>query len=176
MSSPQPDLSYNLAAALLARINNRLIKAGQPPAKAFVYDGGTGPADDCCAGLLWVRVAQIDVTDGSGQPLPEIRNIPIGPMGYAITLEAGILRCAPTVNEQGQAPTAAQYEASAVQQASDRLQMRLAVQCDFIPDLQGDPETECDGQSVGSWVAIDAGACAGGYMTTRVGYSSTTVL
>lgn len=173
MSTPQPDLGFTLADALLGRIRTRLIAAGNPPSKVFVYDGASMPADDCCVGLLYVRLAQIDVTDGEGMPLPQIRNNVIGPRGYAFTFEAGILRCAPVVNEQGIAPTAADYTASALLQASDRNQMRYALVCDFPEDIDG---AECDGQSIGPWVAVDAGACAGGYITTRVGYSSTTIL
>lgn len=168
MSSPQPDTAFLLAQQLLGRIVARLVDAGDPPGIALISDGDAAPSYDCCLGLAWVRVAEIAATDGSGTPIREIKNVPTPTFGHLITLEAGILRCAPVVDEQGNAPPPAAWTASALQSASDRQQLRMAILCDFPEDVAG---VQADGQLPAPWIPIDAGGCAGGYMTVGVGTS-----
>lgn len=157
-----------LAQQLLGRIVQRLVDAGDPPGIALISDGANAPAYDCCLGLVWVRVAQIEPTDASGNPIREIRNVPTPTMGHNITLEAGILRCAPVVEQLGDAPPPSAWTASALQSASDRQQLRMAILCDFPEDVNG---AQADGQLPGVWVPIDEGGCAGGFMTVIVGTS-----
>lgn len=155
-----------LASALLGRFVTRLTALGMKPGRSFVFDGVAIPADDCCDGLAWVRVVQVQPTDGSNAPYSELRNLPATATGATIEFELGILRCAPILDEEGQAPDPDDYTASALQSAADRQQMRMAIICDFPEDIT---EATCDGQIPGLWAPVDAGGCAGGFMTTTVG-------
>lgn len=170
MTDPTPDLAFTLAEALLGRIVARMAGQGREPRKAFVYDGPAVPADDCCEGLVWVRIGTITPTDGSADPYREMRNLPAGPSGATILYELGVLRCsvAPPVDEDGYAPTADDFTADARNAASDRQSLRLAVMCDFPQDLMA---AMCDGQIPGPWIPVDAGGCSGGWMTVTVGTS-----
>lgn len=166
VADPEADTAFTLASALLGRFVDRLTALGTKPARAFVFDGVAIPADDCCDGLAWVRVVGFQPTDGSNAPYSEMRNLPATATGATITLELGILRCAPILDEEGQAPDPDDYTASALQSGQDRQQMRMAIICDFPEDIT---EANGDGQIPGLWAPVDAGGCAGGYMTTTVG-------
>lgn len=170
VSSPQPDLAFSLAEALLGRVVTRMTALGRPPGRAFVYDGPAVPADDCCEGMVWVRVGTIQPTDGSADPYREMRNLPAGPSGATILFELGVLRCtvAPPVGEDGEPPTPDDFTEDARRAGNDRQSLRLAVMCDFPTDLIA---AMCDGQIPGAWIPVDAGGCSGGWMTTTVGTS-----
>lgn len=173
VGSPQPDLAFQLAELLLARITDRLTDAGDRPGRIMISDGIIPPIDDCCEGLLWARVTQITATDGAGTPVALIYNGSIPTMAASIGLEAGILRCSPVLGADGEAPDPDAVTASALQAAADRTQLRMAVLCDFPKDIVA---LDCDGQAVGAWIPVDGGGCNGGFITTAVGASSTMII
>lgn len=164
MSSPQPDVAHTLAAALLAHILDRLTDLDASPGRAFVCGEDTIPADDCCDGLVWTRVASIAPTDGGvntfAQLLPAGTPVP----GHSIRLEAGALRCAPVMQDNGQPPDPSEYTAYALQAAQDRQAIRLAVECDLPADIFA---AQADGQVPDVWTPI-GGACTGGFITTQI--------
>lgn len=165
---PQPDVAHTLAVALLGHIMDRLEAQANPPKRAFIVNGVGIPADDCCEGLLWVRVAEIVASDGNGNAWREMWNAPAGPPGHIITIETGVLRCSSVLNEDGTAPSPDDYTATALQASSDRQAVRLALLCDFPPDIIA---AQCDGQILSAWTPMDEADCNGGYMTTIVGTS-----
>lgn len=165
MTAPQPDLAHTLATALLDHITTRLTDLADPPGRAFVCGEDTIPADDCCDGLVWVRVAAITPTDGSATPTNELMPAGTPVAGHSILLEAGTLRCAPTIDEQGRPPTPDEYTTSALHSAQDRQAVRLAVLCDLPADII---RLQADGQVVGVWTPIYTGDCAGGFLTTQI--------
>lgn len=160
-----PDTAYTLAQALLGRIMVRLTDADVAPGLSFVYDGPVLPADDCCQGLLWARLVQIEPTDGSGDPYKTQRNVGVPVPGWLITLEVGILRCIPEINEQGLAPSPDEYNAASLMAAFDRQQIRAAIMTDFLQDVRGN---DCDALAPGPWIPADAGGCAGGFTTVAI--------
>lgn len=165
MSSPQPDVAFQLADALLGHIVQRLTDLNAAPERAFVCGESTVPADDCCDGLVWVRVATIIATPGDGSQDRTLRPAVAPIPAHATLLEAGAMRCAPTLDEQGNPPAPEEYTASALASAQDRQAIRAAIECDLPADLVA---LNADGQLVGAWLPIDDGGCAGGYMTTQI--------
>lgn len=168
MTDPSPDLAFTLASALLGHITARLEAAGCAPGRAFVSDGVGVPADDCCSGVAWVRVAQIVATDGHGNAYREMLNAPVGPYGHSIILEAGVLRCTPVLDDQGQPPDPDEYTAAAQLISADRQALRMAVECDLPADIIA---ANADGQIPGAWTPLDAGGCGGGFLITEIGTS-----
>lgn len=166
MSSPQPDVAFQLAEALLGHMMVRLLEADNPPARSFISDGVAPPGDDCCAGIAWVRVATVIPTDGDGNAYRVMLNSPAGPWGHSIFLEAGVLRCTPVLDEQGNPPPDCDYTAAALLAASDRQALRMALICDLPANIIA---AGADGQIPGNWTPIDAGGCGGGYITTQIG-------
>lgn len=165
-SGPQPDLAFTLAEQLLGHIKDRL--TGDIPKRIYVYAGSAVPADDCCAGMLWIRVGQVEPTAADGNTYRLMLNAGTPVPGHNVLLEVGVLRCGPIIDEQGYAPTGADFTAAAMQAAADRQAMRLAVLCDFPADLIA---ANADGQIPSTWIPIEAADCVGGYMTVIVGTS-----
>lgn len=166
VTEPKADTAFTLAVALLGHLVSRMESANVAPGRSFVADGATVPAEDCCDGVAWVRVALVSPSDGSGDPYVEMRNLPAGPAGHVITLEIGVLRCTPVLGEQGESPPPEDYTEAARVAAADRGAMRMAVLCDFPADIVA---AQADSQVPSEWSPIDAGGCGGGFMTTRVG-------
>ncbi|WP_375483335.1 hypothetical protein [uncultured Jatrophihabitans sp.] len=166
MADPQPDLAFQLADRLLGHILDRLAAADATPGRAFVCAERTIPADDCCDGLVWTRVASIVPTNGDVAQDRSIRPAGDLPVGHAIRLEAGHLRCAPSpVDEGGAPPDPAEYTASAITSSVDRAAVRYAIECDLPADLL---ELQCDAQVVDQWAPLNAAGCAGGFITTSI--------
>lgn len=163
--TPQPDTAHQLADALLGHILTRLEAVDAIPGRAFVCGEDAIPADDCCKGLLWTRVANISVADGAGRPDLTVRQPGVPILAHAILLEAGALRCAPTVDSRGKPPKPEQYTRSALTSAQDREAVRLALECDLPADLAA---LQAAGQVVGAWTPIASGDCAGGFITTTI--------
>lgn len=166
MTEPTPDTAFTIAEALLGRFLARLDASGCGPGKSFIADGASVPAEDCCDGIAWTRVGDIQPTSGDSNPYAEMRNLPAGPSGHDITIEVGIMRCTPILDEQGNPPPSVEYTEAAKLNASDRLAMRQAVLCDWPADLVA---ANCDGYIPSNWTPIEAGGCGGGYMTITVG-------
>jgi hypothetical protein len=166
VTTPAPDLAYTFATRLLAHMLARIEEAGgAAPGRALVSDGDSIPADDCCDGFAWTRVAQIGATDGTGAPYNYAANIGAPVPAHYTVIEIGVLRCTPTVQENGSAPDVEEITAAALEQSADRQAMRLAVECDLPADIL---ELNADAQIPSVWTPIMAGGCAGGFMTTNV--------
>lgn len=149
-------------------MTQRLEAAGDAPARMFISDGVGVVGDDCCDGLAWVRVATIQPTDASGATLSGIRNASIPVFGHSIILEAGTLRCSPTMDSLGRNVTPDDHTRAAQLAASDRQALRMALLCDFPADVIA---ANADGNTPSAWLPLNAGGCGGGYMTTTIGTS-----
>lgn len=159
-----------LARELLACFDQEIAKVASPPAYVGLRPGNvvahlissTGQ-DECCEGLAWVRPATFYPT-GSG-PFPSQDEVPIkgGVRGWAITLEMGAVRCAPTPDAD-RIPTAEEWDAATQAQMDDAAAMRRAVCC-FIEAGVG----RTNRVLVGEWLPLEVeGGCLGGIMTVTV--------
>lgn len=135
------------------------------PGRRFVAPGLDVAWDDCCegSGQLWVRVLQ---TQPSGNPfpapLPASRSKCDWPL-VAVTVGVGVLRCTPTVDDRGIAPSAAALTESALQMTADRAVLEQAVRCCW-PDVRN-----VEAITGVSWVPLGPnGGCAGGEWTATL--------
>lgn len=123
-------LPYVWALEMLEAVGEALEAdtAGGKPARACVYNGGTAVAyDDCCDGQLWVAWGRTIPSDWKQQSFGRYPTAsPRAVAGFskcltmvAIDYEVGILRCAPTLDEHGNPPSAEEIEASARQMHED---------------------------------------------------------
>ena len=75
------------------------------PGRVLVAPGGEVAWDACCDGQLWVRV--VEVTDAT-----DLLGIRVGADGscqtaaWRVDIGVGVLRCTPTVDDRGRAPSA----------------------------------------------------------------------
>jgi hypothetical protein len=155
---------FPIAQALLACYEEEIAKVLDPPASVGLRPGQQVDAllsvneDECCNGLAWVRVNRVFPSSIEPFPLQDQVSQNCSPQGWAIELEMGAVRCAPTPNAYS-IPTNAEWGALVEKQMQDAAAMRRAVICCFgdldIPYLFGD------------WNPLPvSGRCSGG--TTNV--------
>lgn len=159
-------VAWPLAEAL-AQCLCRLLEDEAPVRCCCVLPGAEVAWDDCTCdgrrdGMAWVRIVQ----DYQTAEFPRPYNGHTGPCGgaydgWAIILELGVLRCAPTVNERGRLPRCDQQHAAARRAQADKHIMRRAVAC---CGWAGERDVIENG-----WQALGPeGGCHGGILTVTV--------
>jgi hypothetical protein len=157
------------AAAILAAVGESLADTteGTPAYRALVA-GAEVPWTDCdCGGQLTVHMPRVYPSDD----FPVIKQLPPfrSPCGvrmsvaqYAVT----VLRCAPTIREDGAGPTAAEATAAAEIDHEDRWAVRRGV-CRWAEAL---PDERPKFVIMGDQIALTtAGGCLGSELTVFVG-------
>lgn len=122
-----PDLLVRLTQGLLDCVCEALEQTTCGcPGRAFLSAGNVA-WDQCCAtGQLWVGVDRLYAYDRFPTPATGIMTC-APPLAVDITI--GILRCAPTLDEQGNAPTAEKLTLSAAQVQEDQYAITNGVIC-----------------------------------------------
>jgi len=162
-----PDL--DLANTLLSCLNGALEDHPNKPVRSClrvgeeVAQGLSLTEDECCDGLAYVKVNQVFPSSNFPNPDEVALNCP--PTEWAVDLEVGIFRCAPT-GDMGQLPTCEQWDGAATTVALDAAAMRRAVAC-FRRELEPGAYA-----MVRQWLPIGPqGACTGGTMVVTVSFS-----
>ena len=121
-----PDLLVRLTQELLDCACSALEKtACGCPSRAFVAAGAVA-FDSCCdTGQLWVGIDRIFAYGNFPAPAGVVTCSPM----LAADLTIGVLRCAPTLNDQGEAPAAQLLTGSAAQVWEDAYTVITAVSC-----------------------------------------------
>lgn len=126
-------LVYELAARLRDELSAQLdhTRAGAPCMTA-VHPGEMTPHYGCeChagEGMAWVRVGPMWPT--AQFPLAYEAPLPVGPTGWAATLELGVVRCYPGT-EDNSMPPLADLDSAARDALDDALAMQRAAACAF---------------------------------------------
>lgn len=155
------DLIVPQARALLLCLDAKLAAYDVPTCRSFFAPGGP-PAWDTCGpgsggreGQSWVQIQQIGPTDSF--PTIQTGAMRCHPPEHAVQFAIGVLRCASTVDDAGNAPGAATLTAEFEKVQRDRAIIDEAVTCCFLADA--DPGTF----TIGTWTPLGpAGACVGG--------------
>lgn len=151
-----------LARELLECYTVELDKLARPPASVGLRPGSTvdllisTSEDECCQGLGWVRPSSFNPTAGPFPTQPQSAQRQ-GPLAWAVNLELGYARCAPTPdanripsNEEWDEVTQAVMDAGAA--------MRRAVCCWVEQNKTMRNQQVLIGQS--AWVSVEGG-CVG---------------
>lgn len=120
--------------------------------------------DECCAGLAWVRPVTFFPTSADF-PAQDSSLVVRGnnPSAWAVTLELGAIRCAPTP-EAEDIPTAEQWETTLQGVMDDAAAMRRAICC-FIDARSNRPA----GVVTGQWTLVPIqGGCSGGTISVTI--------
>lgn len=157
-----------LMLELLECYEQELAKVADPPLHIGVRPGSivdfllSTSSDECCEGLGWVRPAAFEPLGfQTDQRLAAASNI--GIIGWQVTLELGIVRCAPTPDENA-IPSQADWLAVAIAVNDASAAMRRAICC-FIDAVPGRAKKV----QAGAWqpVAVQGG-CVGGLMLVTI--------
>jgi hypothetical protein len=151
------------AQALLACLETALNARANPPARVMLRAGevvtpllGTSE-DECCDGLAWVRIAGVARRTDFDAIQPCVGT------GRRLTLEMGVVRCAPT-SDSATVPTEEQWTNAALQLDSDHDAMEAALCCladtgdwDPLPELGADGyrPTGVDGNCIGGLMTVE---------------------
>ncbi len=118
--------------------------------------------DECCSGLAWVRLSGF-FPSSTTFPTPDTVPQPKGTSAWAITLELGAVRCAPTPDENS-IPTVAEWNATSEATMDDAAAMRRAICC-FIDARPGRARRVLPGQ----WQPVSVqGGCVGGILPVTI--------
>lgn len=122
-----------------------LSDAGAEPGRVVLAPGVQEVWDDCCEGQLYIRVIDVFPTATFPQfdPAQQGANLAcaIKMLNYHIGL--GVVRCAATVNDAGEAPSAAQVSADGSVMVED-LQTLLKVITCKVPLVKGVMKVKVD--------------------------------
>lgn len=117
--------------------------------------------DECCRGLGWVRIDGVSGVRNVGDKL----NVSCFQAERTLTVELGVVRCAPTAQDISGVPTETQWTAAALQLDADMGAMETAVCCAFA-SLDATPAEEV---SVRSYQPLGVdGNCIGGTMLVDI--------
>lgn len=162
------DAANQLLACLTTHVQTL---PGGPPALIQMRTGAeTGPlvgenVDECCAGLAWVRIAEM-YPSWNSFPAPDSEAIPTGPLGYAVVLEMGLAGCMPWglsgdgfANQQ-EPPSTADWAQGVALVDAQREAMRKTAFCCWDATVR---------RVLGPWHPLPVeGGCTGGTMQVTV--------
>jgi hypothetical protein len=157
-----------LAQELLACLDQEMAKVADPSTYVQLRAGNVVAhllstyEDECCEGLAWVRPSAF-FPSSSVFPVQDAQPLKGGVRAWAVTLELGAVRCAPTGDENA-VPTAAEWEATVQTVMDDAAAMRRAICC-FIEARPGRSGRVLPGV----WQPIDVqGGCVGGILPVTI--------
>jgi hypothetical protein len=120
--------------------------------------------DECCAGLAWIRVANI-YPSWDSFPAEDNTWLPCGPLAYAVVLEMGVSFCMPW-SDSGDTldnidpPSTADWQSGFTTQMQHQTLMRRAAACCWRPTQR---------RAVGEWTPLSVeGGCTGGKLLVTV--------
>lgn len=157
-----------LAQELLACLAQEIEKVENPPAYIGLRVGDVVGAslsqfeDEACSGVAWVRPVTFVPSSGTFPAQDDTPSV-AGTLAWAVTLEMGVIRCAPTP-PASQIITSEQWETLAQEVMDDAAAMRRALCC--FGELA---RNRMKNMLPGSWdpIAVEGGA-AGGTLTVTV--------
>lgn len=157
-----------LARELLDCLDQEMAKVTSPPAYVQLRPGNVVAhllsmgQDECCEGLAWVRPASF-FPSSSVFPVQDAAPLRGGQRAWAITLELGAVRCAPTGDEHA-IPTGADWDTTVQAVMDDAAAMRRAICC-FIEAKNGRSARVLPGV----WQPIEVqGGCVGGLIPVTI--------
>lgn len=177
-----PDRLGPLMLDLLDCAENAMNARGTPVGRAHLVAGLDAVWDDCCeadedtpGGTLWVRVIETYPTAGQGSPYPQrdTSTRSCHPFAWAVQLAVGVVRCTPTVDDNGVAPSPTAISLSALEMTRDRATLETAIRCCFANPVGASDGVEEGKTILFGWVPVGAnGGCAGGEWTLYVALRS----
>lgn len=167
---PVDPIGTPVALELLSCFTDQLQELVSPPKYIQLRVGQeTGPLiganiDECCAGLAWIRIANI-YPSWDSFPAADNTWLPCGPLAYAVVLEMGVAFCMPWSDsdesfDNVDPPNAEDWSAAFATQMQHQTLMRRSAACCWRPTQR---------RAVGEWSPLPVeGGCTGGKMTVTV--------
>lgn len=125
-----------MAREMLDCLQQEIAKVPNPPTYVQLRPGSvvdfllsSAGADECCEGLAWVR-PDVHYPSSGAEPFPaQDEAVPRGGVAaWAVTLELGAVRCAPTP-DASEIPSGADWDATTQAVMDDAAALRRAICC-----------------------------------------------
>lgn len=144
---PADDLYSIVGAALLGVLDCAYQGLTTKPATALLAPGTEAVLDECCDGMLWVRLVSL-------APVYDRNRC----MTYQTAdVEVGLVRCVSTIDDAGNAPSPEQQTWETLQMVKDMQELRNSLLC-CVPEVK-----RVLGSSLNQWAPQGPeGGCAGG--------------
>lgn len=137
---------------------------GGPVCQCMLTAGTSTAYDNCCQGQAWIRV--VSVYPSKSFPTPDGSRFRCDHQMMAAELEIGVVRCAPTMDDDGNPPSVQAIEESFRVVHSDRVRVMRALSCCFRPE-QG-----CEVINIGQWTPVaEQGGCVGGMTDVTISFN-----
>ncbi len=130
------DLLRDPLLDLLLCAETALDDCGRPVDLVTIAPGQSVAWDNCCedGGQLYVRVVEVFPTGGTTAAFPSIdTQQQCGVSMLAAQIAVGVIRCAHTIDDDGNPPSAAEMTADALGTTADMTILLDAIQCCFGP-------------------------------------------
>ena len=159
------DLFTGVMTGLLNCADEALTAHERPVGWKGLVHGTEEVWDDCCDGMLFVRLAQVYPTAGPNAAFPgqdtQHRNCGINML--SATLEVGVMRCAESMDNSGNPPSAVTITAETAGVTYDASVLLEAIMC-CLPGLAG-----VQASMINVWNPRPTlGGCVGGAWQVRV--------
>ena len=167
MATNCTDLVRTTMFDLLECAEQALIDCGNPVGLATLAPGTTVAWDNCCepGGQLYVRLVEVFPTAGTTAAFPSIDSQQqCGVSMLAAQLAVGVIRCAHTVDDEGNPPTAQEMTVDALKTTEDMSSLLQAITCCWGPEQRQWKLSNWTPQGV-------RGGCVGGEWTVYVAVS-----
>lgn len=158
-----------LAREMLACLRAAMLDNPSPPARMGLRPGtvvdhlmSSLGDDECCEGLAWVRPGDF-YPSSSTFPVQDEQPNKQGTQAWAVTLELGAIRCAPTPDAES-IPSEEEWEATTERVMDDMAAIRRAICC-FIEAKTGRLQRVLPG--VWTPLAVQGG-CVGGILPVTI--------
>lgn len=161
---PSRDVIGPVMEDLLACAQAALSDVDREPGRSSLVPGGAVAWDNCCegGGQLWVRLVEMYPTG----PFPgRDTSTRCQPVMWGVRVAVGVLRCTPTVDDNGNAPTEAALTGDALGMTLDAAALRDAILCCFV-----NTSRNVQTWALENWLPQGPqGGCAGGEWTIVLG-------
>lgn len=159
---------------LLNSVDAALVECGAAPCRVFLDVANDPPWDVCCQcadssiGQLWVTVTEIRNLNSTDAGIMRCVGI------FEADVSIGVLRCAVTMDDAGNAPDQDSVSMQTLGILRDRLAINQGIRCVFggILDDDGLPKYDSDDFTLGDWHSLGPrGACVGGRIDLTVRFA-----
>jgi hypothetical protein len=161
-------------ATILECARDKLEHYDRPADRVLLAPGDQPAWDECCDGFLYVRLITMYPTMGQSSPFPgqDTRPGNCKPSMIGSTIGVGVLRCAATQEDGGEAPTADVLTAEALGMTADASILLEAIKCCVAP-LTDDETSNALVMVLGTWTPRGPdGGCVGGEWTLTIGHGT----
>lgn len=167
------DVTTDIVREIGVAVHDRLRDAGRDVSRACYVVAGQVAWDECDCGQLAQSITSVVPTSSPPTPATDTRHTACGPGMVLVNVTLSLVRCVPTINENGIPPSCDVLDDAGVCLERDRHDARVGVSC-YLRDLRRTyrvlefgvgaattvgPQGMCGGVELTYWFALHDDCC-----------------